>query len=127
MAKPDKYTVKYRGKAACRINPLLLKKQKAEDNLELIKYLHKQRLLLEDLMKYHTGPEGYTGVLEVINKDWREVQFKLQDAWGFDRDARMHRFWEVPGCKCPKMDNNDSYPSGRYIVSGNCLIHKSGE
>jgi hypothetical protein len=52
-----------------------------------------------------------------------DIEFELQRSWKFPLDAKFHRFWEIPGCDCHKMDNEDAYPTGHYSISGGCKIH----
>jgi hypothetical protein len=52
-----------------------------------------------------------------------QLEFKLQELWGFSQDAKFHRFWDTPKCKCAKIDNEDAYPTGYYSISGNCPLH----
>ena len=51
---------------------------------------------------------------------WTDIQYKLQDAWGFERDSNYHRFWDLPHCTCPVMDNNDAYPTKYTMVHSGC-------
>lgn len=46
---------------------------------------------------------------------WAENQYALQRAWGFPEDPNYHRAWWIKGCTCPKMDNDDNYPTGYSI------------
>jgi hypothetical protein len=52
-----------------------------------------------------------------------DLEFQLQRAWKFTEDINYHKFWEMPGCSCAKLDNNDAWPTGYYSRSGGCLIH----
>ncbi len=38
----------------------------------------------------------------------------------------QNKFWEHPGCLCPKLDNIDAHPY-RSVVSGACEIHGGAE
>ena len=84
---------------------------------------------IEDLHKYRADifriSEGCTrdGLQKELYKEWMSVERKLQDLWGFDEDDDKIKFWTFPACSCPKMDNNDRYPYGYYIVNDGCLIH----
>ncbi len=61
--------------------------------------------------------------IQRLLKRWSEIEFELQEAWKFEKDANFHRFWELPHCKCPKMDNDDNYPHGYYVIVENCPLH----
>lgn len=54
-----------------------------------------------------------------------ETEFKLQKAWRFEMDQAHHKFWNLPRCTCPKMDNDDRYPQGNYIYNAKCPVHGS--
>ena len=64
------------------------------------------------------------------NTDWaveylEKLEFAMQDAWGFNKDAKMHTWWLRPkSCTCPKIDNLDPayYGNGKIIVSS-CPLH----
>lgn len=56
-------------------------------------------------------------------KEWTNIQYRLQDAWKFEKNSYYHRFWEMRGCMCPKMDNDDAYPSGCYVYNASCPVH----
>lgn len=101
------------------INSQLLDRQDCWDNLEKIKLAHLDRVKLELEMEKCECKEE----LIRMNDIWTDLQFLLQDLWGFTKDARFHRFWDVPGCTCCKLDNEDMYPTGRYIISSDCKIH----
>lgn len=97
--------------------------------VEKYKITAKGVLLINGL---HLLRERYASLFLDASKDMKEqylylfdeIEFTLQDLWGFERDKKFHKFWELPGCECPKMDNDDAYPHGRYIYSLGCPIHK---
>jgi hypothetical protein len=61
-------------------------------------------------------------ILEAAQKA-TDLEFKIQEAWGFTKDSKFHRFWEMPHCSCPKLDNADSWPTGIYTYNLDCKIH----
>jgi hypothetical protein len=115
----DKYIVFYNGKPVTALNPRLVAKQGITDEgLEKLKKLHQDRLFIEDEM-YKTESPIF---LKTLNRTWTTIQFDLQEAWGFEKDAKFHRFWEVPKCTCPKLDAIDNYPY-RQIINMSCPVH----
>jgi len=108
----------YKGEEALMLNKALLDQQLCWENLERLKDLHVRRLEIEDAME----DRSY-----VTTNIWTEIQFQLQDAWKFPRDSRYHRFWDIPSCTCPKLDNDDRYPSDLYIIDMSCRLHGNGE
>lgn len=112
------------GRPLFMLNKALMDKQNCWHNLELIKKLHTERLWIELRM---TGLTLDSTALEQLTllKEWEENQYLLQDAWGFPRDSRFHPFYLIPSCLCPKLDNSEYIPKGRYYISNTCPIHSS--
>ncbi len=115
----NKFVVFYDGKPVLKLNEKLIETQKCEENLEKIKNLHVERLEIEEEMRKETDQIK----LIVWNEEYTQIEFELQKAWKFEQDKNFHRFWNRPKCSCPKMDNEDRYPTGNYIVSRECKLH----
>lgn len=104
-----------------RLNEYLILQQKlSEVEVEQILRLHEYKLTICAKMEalLPDNPK-----IKVYAKDLEQLEFLLQDAWKFPRDVNYHRFWEMPHCTCPKMDNDDAYPSGYYVRSLCCPAH----
>ena len=118
-------TVKYEDKKIT-LNRDLIKSQNAHENLEDLKRLHKLKMVIETVMENKeiksTADVDY---LKEGDRILTSVEFMLQELWGFSRSDKFHRFWERPKCACPKMDNDDRYPTGIYVISGACILHGS--
>ncbi len=116
--KYEKNVVVHKGKPLLTLNSMLIKRQKISDEqLETIKDLHIQRILIEESFTFGSiCPKDYRDA-------WKMNQFYLQEAWGLKADENFHRFWDMSGCTCSKMDNNDSYPTGHYTYSSACSVH----
>lgn len=117
--KKDKFIVIHNEKQMYRLNEDLMNRQNCLENLELIKMVHETKLDLYDLIQKEKN-------LKVIKEhvlNIQECEFELQRLWKFDINANYHRFWETPGCKCPKMDNYDNLGSGFKIISPDCAYH----
>lgn len=119
---PDEYTVFVDDKPVLTLNKRLLDQQNAWDNLDKLKLWHKRRLKTEKRLENATKED-----IPDLLAAWTSIQFKLQAAWGFHENARFHRFWDIPACECPVMDNNDRYPTGYYVTSGGCPLHGGAE
>lgn len=61
--------------------------------------------------------------IHVLVVAWKENEFKLQRLWGFDEDARYHRFFDLPHCNCPVLDNLERLGTDYQIHNQNCPIH----
>lgn len=117
------YFVKENDGAGVFLNYELLKKQKCtSQQIKNILDLAKTKRTYYKLME-----------MAFLKKDVKElrhyariittIEYQLQFNWNFKKNKKYHRFWEAPGCQCPKIDNADNWPSGYYIISENCLIH----
>lgn len=112
-------TVYYNEKPVTMINPHLLNKQnRTMSDLIKIKELHVSRLDIEDQLQTCRLEER-----KPLLDAWTANQMSLQRAWGFPEDAKFHRFWEMEGCACAKLDNSDAYPTGYYTINQSCPIH----
>jgi len=56
---------------------------------------------------------------------YSDLNLALQTAWQFNRDVTMHRFWDLPGCSCPRMDNEDRRGTRYAVVNPDCPYHGS--
>lgn len=80
---------------------------------------HRIRDKIEELMK-ETDNKRFLKALKDI---WHLNEFKLQELWGFKRDINYHKWWNLPKCSCPKIDNEDTYPLGYYVLNSSCVLH----
>ena len=91
----------------------------SEQTISDILHHHSVREFLESEMQNTTDREE----LKLLSKDWTNNEFDLQDLWGFPRDENYHRWWYVPRCTCPKIDNDDAYGTGYYTRTLDCPVH----
>lgn len=111
--------VEYNGETKYYLNSMLLYRQNAWPRLEELKELHSLKLLMYELIEESTDRL----FIRSIAKDIEQIEYKLQEVWGFDIDSKYHIFWEYPKCTCPKLDNRDRYPNGYYIIDVHCPLH----
>lgn len=115
-------------------NKELADKQGVSDlNRAIIDKLHTLRYLIEsnveelmESMAEELSAEGADHLVELIKNNydiWMENDRLLQILWNFPQDDNYIRDWDFPACSCPKMDNDDAYPTGHYVRSQTCLIH----
>lgn len=58
----------------------------------------------------------------------QKIEFKLQRLWGFKQDPNFHSwFFRIPGCTCPKMDNQERIGTGYFIRTLDCPFHGEPE
>lgn len=70
--------------------------------------------------------EANQEMLREYNSHINNLQFELQEAWGFSRNRNFHKFWAVPKCTCPREYNEKRYPRGGYKTNRKCVIHGEG-
>jgi hypothetical protein len=97
---------------------LLVSQRVSIDDIYRIQKLHGEKYDLCKLIKNTEDP----ALLKIIAGQITEIEFELQDAWGFNQSVMYHRFWELPKCNCPKYDNQDAYPYRQYI-NLTCPLH----
>jgi hypothetical protein len=64
-------------------------------------------------------------LLKELATKLREVEFAMQEAWGFKRDATYHEWYNIPKCTCAKLDNYDLRGTKYSIVDALCPVHGS--
>ena len=111
--------VEYEGRVVTNLNKYLVDRQCLSFGaVEKIKKLHIFKHLLFEKMK--VCPEED---LAQYNEYVVACEYALQRAWGFPEDENYHRFWNTPRCECPKIDNEDAYPTGYYAHTVGCPVH----
>lgn len=100
------------------INMQLANERKLSDeDIKNIIYRQKYRETLAEM--YTSGKYS----ARLYQEEWTANEFELQKLWGFPEDQQYHKFWKMQGCTCPKMDNEDAYPTGFYVNNGSCPLH----
>ena len=51
------------------------------------------------------------------------LEGEQQELWGFDRNPAFRRWFDLPGCSCPKVDNADMLGTGMRVISAECPAH----
>ena len=101
------------------LNNVLVKKQQlTQSNIAELLKLHTQRYTIR-LLADMCNPQ----MLKMYAKMDEEVDVLMQIEWHFPLNKNYYKFWEFPRCTCPKMDNNDAYPSGHYVINNDCIVH----
>jgi len=90
----------------------------SEQTISDIEHHHDVRDFLVGEMKETPREE-----LRELFKDWVENEYMLQNLWGFPESSAYHKWWSLPQCTCPKMDNEDAYPVGYYVMNDSCPMH----
>lgn len=111
------------------LNPFLIKKQKLSiaDIKEIIR-LSKEKYILFEMMKkcllgHWLDKKKAIKYLKILAKKVTQVEYALQQTWKFKKNRKFHRFWELPHCSCPKMDNQERWGSAYHIINQSCILH----
>lgn len=123
MIDEKDFDVVYNGMSVYKLNKHLLKKQNCFENLQKIKDAHVEKLAIYNKIENTSNIKELKELANLIT----EIEFKLQELWKFPKNYKFHRFWETPKCMCPKIDNEDAYPHGYYIISADCPLHGANE
>lgn len=108
------------GEVVAALNRSLAVQQKlSQAEVDVLKYLHAGKDNVMSQMKATDDKH----LLKMFGKMITLIEFELQRVWKFPLDEKFHRFWYVPKCTCPKMDNDDRYPSGHYVINLSCPVH----
>jgi hypothetical protein len=91
----------------------------SSESIKLILQEHVNKHALYDLIL----KEEDEGKLKRYARELSDLEYRLQDLWGFARSSLFHKFWKTPKCTCPHMDNDDRYPIGPYIFFNDCILH----
>lgn len=65
-------------------------------------------------------------LLPLLAKELTQIEYDLQELWGFPLDDRFHEWYLMPRCTCPKTDNLDMRGINRQIMSCDCIVHGKG-
>jgi len=98
------------------------KRSISEESRELILEYQNQLKLINKNIDDYTDVIGYKGVSELV----RDIEFQLQKLWGFEQDDKYHYHWfNVKGCTCPKLDNQEVLGTGKSWFNFSCPFHGS--
>lgn len=109
------------GELGLMISPSFVKANKAEKQLPALRLAYQTKLDFYMLIRTNTNPK----LLKEYAAQLTLVEFEIQRLYGFPEDAKYHRFWETPKCKCPYFDNRDRYLTGAHIIETSCPLHGS--
>lgn len=114
-----KITVNYKGKKII-LSESFINKNNAMNNLKILKSLFLKRMKLYDKMEKTDKQQELRILADKVLKN----EYLIQEAYNLKRNNDYFRFWELPKCSCPKMDNREMLGLGKgYIYSSECIIH----
>jgi hypothetical protein len=102
------------------LNDALAKRQGVtEEQMSALILTHQLRWMLFESAKKITEPLK----LKMLANVFTALEFEQQKLWNFPPDANFHRFFDFPGCTCPKYDNMDALGTSYKVHTQNCPIH----
>lgn len=87
--------------------------------------LHRAAYTICDYLDWLVDQHASRENTDLAVKYLEELEFDMQEAWGFDKNSKKHTWWLKPkSCTCPKLDNVDPayFGNGKIIVE-DCPIH----
>lgn len=102
------------------INQSMVNRHKVSaENVQKIVKLQTIRKYFYDFIELSGDREEIRRLDKIIT----QIEFRLQELWGFPQNRNYHRWFDVPKCSCPKWDNNDSLGSDFRTINPNCILH----
>jgi len=106
------------GKDAGMVSKELMDQNNCWSNLNEIKERTGFRFELLQQMK-----ESDIETAKGLANAWLANEKELQKLWKFPKNDNYHKFWMLPHCECPNIDNNERHPHGSYVVYAHCPLH----
>lgn len=102
------------------LNTRLVVKQKLnEEEVDAILLSHKLKDVIFEMSRNSTSKIEQ----KFLANMFEALEYEQQLLWKFPLDASFHRFFDFPGCTCPKMDNEERAGYPEKIYSSNCPAH----
>lgn len=100
----------------------------SDEDIERIKECHQFRDAIEGSFGIIAAGQGRNIPEDIpqLLKAWRGNEAKLQTLWGFDVNSNYYKEFYIPGCSCPKEDNEQYVGTVYRYVSKTCPIHGQG-
>ena len=104
------------GRAITKLNlGLIYEKNLTEAELQAIKDIHVKRFYLLEQIKQQPS--------KILGTQMHDLEIGLQVAWKREPNPKEIKFWHLPGCTCPKQDNELIYPSDSPKIDPSCPLH----
>lgn len=103
-------------------NPKLAEQQGLDETTrEVIDKLH----MLRSLLELESNCRNTDITQKELYNIWFDNEKLLQKLWNFEDNSNFIKFWNFPACTCDRarMDQEERYPYGPYIMFKDCPIH----
>ena len=117
----EKYRIEHNGEVTYLNHKMVERRGISDEAVEKLKQSHIERIDLFQQARATTD----VATLRALAEAFEDLEFRQQELWGFDRNADMHRWFDFPGCTCPKMDNAERMGTTYRIYTLDCPIHGS--
>lgn len=107
------------GKTTVLNKRLMVQQCCTEDDMTALLVSHVLRASVFEAMNRTDDPHE----LQRYDRVYKHLQRAQQELWKFQQNDNYLRFWDVPKCGCPKMDNDDAVGTPYKITSAACVIH----
>jgi len=91
--------------------------------VDIIKTHKKKDIIISQMNRMSLAAPNAFKLLRTAANAITKIEYRLQKLWGFPVNKNMHRFWTLPHCSCPKMDNEDRYGTIYHIINQSCVLH----
>lgn len=106
------------------LNKALAKRQNiSAEQLLALKFSHQIKHLIFEAATAISEEEHGQLQLKLLAALFDTLETEQQKLWNFPPNPDFHRWFDFPGCKCPKMDNVDLLGIPRNIIALDCPIH----
>lgn len=118
----DKYQVTdLDGDRITRLNQRLATKQGVtDDELHALRASHQLRFYLFQIANAN---KDHPLTLQMLARLFSNLESEQQELWHFGADLNFQRFFDLPGCTCPRMDNEERLGTPYKIHNTTCPIH----
>ena len=106
----------YKGKISAE---LAAKQNLTQERVDQLKQVYFEEHKTFEKMKKTDDPVKLKKLAANIEK----YEFLKQKIWGFPLDRNNHRWFDVPKCTCPKMDNQARLGTIYRDISSGCPVH----
>ena len=108
------------GEVAAALNTGLAKRQNlSAEDIEMLKDTHVMRALIFQAMERSDD----VATLKSFAAMFERLEYLQQELWKFGKDKNFHRWFEVPKCSCPVLDNLDRIGHEDNVINLSCIIH----
>ena len=104
---------------AMHISPTFLDNTNSWNNVEKLKECYNTKFKLYEQIASCDDSMS----IKQIAIEIKDLKMNIQELFNLKRSSDHFRFWEMPKCSCPKMDNAEHWGTAYKIYTQNCIVH----